>query len=81
MAREDTPGDPCYEVGENQLADLQTYLLLIIYDYPLSYVVTGSSITCVDNSFDLVQSSPRTALFRGVVLRGSPATRGEVRVA
>ena len=24
------PGDPCYKVGESQLADSQTYILLVI---------------------------------------------------
>ena len=30
LARGESPGDPCYEVGESQLADSQTYLLLVI---------------------------------------------------
>ena len=29
-----------YEVGENQLADSQTYILLVIEHYPLAHVVT-----------------------------------------
>ena len=37
MARGESPGDPCYEVGESRFADSQTYLLLFIYG-PRSHI-------------------------------------------
>ena len=30
VARGESSGDPCYEVGESHLADSQTYILLVI---------------------------------------------------
>ena len=37
---QESPGDPCYEVGESQLTNSQTYILLVIWHYPLAHVVT-----------------------------------------